>query len=205
MPTQLPAQLPAQMPAPIPNCPPGLEHLTTLSQLLVKQKTNLLEVMTGYEKQNKYVIKNNLGQNVSFIYFFEIINLFLYSQLRYLFLKQIFWAAEYSEVSARCCCGADRDFDMSIEDVYNREVMYFSCPHRCSLCRCSSTCRRSIYVSSPPGQFIGCVDEEYSFCIPTYTVKDQYNETVLRIEGHECASMCFGGIDFSVRNIFYLV
>lgn len=52
------------IPVGIPNCPPGLEYLTLIDQLLVKQKVNLLEVMTGFEQNNKFTIKNALGQNV---------------------------------------------------------------------------------------------------------------------------------------------
>lgn len=53
------------MPAPlVPDCPPGLEYLTQIDQLLVKQKVELLEAFTGYETNNQYTIKNSLGQNV---------------------------------------------------------------------------------------------------------------------------------------------
>ena len=53
------------VPTGIPNCPPGLEYLTQIDQLLVKQKVRLLEVFTGYEQNNKFAIKNAMGQNVS--------------------------------------------------------------------------------------------------------------------------------------------
>lgn len=46
------------------NCPPGLEYLTTIDQLLVKQKVELLEAFTGFETNNKFTIKNSLGQKV---------------------------------------------------------------------------------------------------------------------------------------------
>lgn len=49
----------------IPECPRGLEYLTTLNQLLLQQKTHLAEALLGFEQNNKYVIKNCLGQNVS--------------------------------------------------------------------------------------------------------------------------------------------
>lgn len=45
-------------------CPPGLEYLTTIDQLLVKQKVELLEAFTGFETNNKFTIKNSLGQKV---------------------------------------------------------------------------------------------------------------------------------------------
>lgn len=51
-------------PAGVPNCPPGLEYLSTIDQLLVKQKVELLEVFTGFETNNKFTVKNSLGQNV---------------------------------------------------------------------------------------------------------------------------------------------
>lgn len=53
------------IPLGIPNCPPGLEYLTSIDQLLVKQKVELLEAFTGFETNNKFTIKNSLGQKVS--------------------------------------------------------------------------------------------------------------------------------------------
>lgn len=52
------------IPMGITNCPPGLEYLTLIDQLLVKQKIRLLEVFTGFEQNNKFEVKNALGQNV---------------------------------------------------------------------------------------------------------------------------------------------
>jgi len=48
------------IPTGIPNCPRGLEYLTTIDQLLVKQKVELLEAFTGFETNNKFTIKNAL-------------------------------------------------------------------------------------------------------------------------------------------------
>ena len=52
------------MPTEVPNCPPGLEYLTLIDQLLVHQKVELLEAFTGFQTNNKYAIRNTLGQNV---------------------------------------------------------------------------------------------------------------------------------------------
>lgn len=49
----------------VPNCPPGLEYLATLDHLFVMQKVSITEAMLGFERNNKYIIQNNLGQNVS--------------------------------------------------------------------------------------------------------------------------------------------
>ena len=49
------------------NCPPGLEYLTMIDQLIVKQKLEALEAIAGVmganlETANKYKIKNVMGQ-----------------------------------------------------------------------------------------------------------------------------------------------
>ena len=49
------------------NCPPGLEYLTMIDQLIIKQKTEMMEAIAGvmdvgFETANKYKIKNVLGQ-----------------------------------------------------------------------------------------------------------------------------------------------
>ena len=38
------------------NCPPGLEYLLHVDQLLVKQQVELLEAFTGFETNNKYKV-----------------------------------------------------------------------------------------------------------------------------------------------------
>lgn len=53
------------IPLGMPNCPPGLEYLTSLDQLLIKQKVNITEIFTGLEMNYAFEVKNSLGQNVS--------------------------------------------------------------------------------------------------------------------------------------------
>ncbi len=43
-----------------PNCPPGLEYLSLLDQLLIKQKVELLEAFTGFETNNKVFDMRNV-------------------------------------------------------------------------------------------------------------------------------------------------
>ncbi|KAI4806523.1 hypothetical protein KUCAC02_017343, partial [Chaenocephalus aceratus] len=47
----------------IPGCPPGLEYLTQVDQLLIKQKVELAEALIGFESNNKYEIRNSMGQD----------------------------------------------------------------------------------------------------------------------------------------------
>lgn len=41
----------------IPNCPPGLEYMTQIDQLLVHQQMEMLEAFTGFETANKYEVR----------------------------------------------------------------------------------------------------------------------------------------------------
>ena len=44
------------------NCPPGLEYLIMLDQLMIKQRVEVLEALCGCETNNKYKVLNVLGQ-----------------------------------------------------------------------------------------------------------------------------------------------
>ena len=46
--------------------PSGLEYLSMVDHLLIKQQVEMLEVFTGWESANKYRVFNTLGQDVFF-------------------------------------------------------------------------------------------------------------------------------------------
>ena len=54
------------MPRPetLPGVPQGLEYLTIIDELKVKQQVSILEAFTGWEKNNKYVVTNGASQQV---------------------------------------------------------------------------------------------------------------------------------------------
>ena len=54
------AAAPGQGMAPPANCPPGLEYLLHVDQLLIKQQVELLEAFTGFETANKYKVRSLL-------------------------------------------------------------------------------------------------------------------------------------------------
>ncbi|XP_077204866.1 phospholipid scramblase 1-like isoform X2 [Paroedura picta] len=101
------------MPAPLPvmNCPPGLEYLTQIDQILIHQQIELLEVITGFETANKYEIKNVMGQRVYF-------------------------ATEENDCCTRNCCGPLRPFTMEIVDNMGHTVILLTRPLRCATCWC---------------------------------------------------------------------
>lgn len=161
------------MPQRIPNCPPGLEYLTSIDQLLVKQKVELLEAFTGFETNNKFTIKNSLGQKV-------------------------YWAAEENDCCTRNCCGPHRPFDMKIMDIHKTQVLHLYRPLRCDSC-CFPCCLQQMEVSSPPGNIIGTVEQNWSILKPSFDLKDQTGQTVLKIEGPFCTFSICGDVEFQVR------
>ena len=91
------------------NCPPGLEYLTQVDQLIVKQKVEMLEALVGFETKNKYQIKNSMGQD-------------------------IYKAKEHTDCCTRMICGPQRPFDMAITDNHDNEVIHLDRPLNCDSC-----------------------------------------------------------------------
>ena len=131
-----PQQQQVEAPRAPAGCSPGLEYLTQVDQLLVNQQVEMLEVLTGFETQNKYKICTALGQ-------------------------QVYFAAEGSNCCVRQFCPANcRPFAMQILDNNQREVIHLERPFRCcAWCCCCFCCLQTIKVQSPPGTIIGYVDQ----------------------------------------------
>lgn len=159
----------------IPNCPPGLEYLTTIDSLFVKQKVELLEAFIGFETNNKYTIKNNMGQKV-------------------------FWAVEDNDCCTRNCCGPARPFELQITDAHHQEVIHLSRPLRCDSC-CCPCCLQVLEVSSPPGNVIGTVEQDWSIFSPSFSIKNEAGETVLKIEGPCCTFSICGAVEFKLMTL----
>ncbi|XP_077988324.1 phospholipid scramblase 2-like [Glandiceps talaboti] len=161
-----------QAPQPPPNCPPGLEYMTQIDQLLVHQQVELLEAFTGFETNNKYSIKNSMGQRVYF-------------------------AAEDTDCCTRQCCGSARPFDMKILDNSQREVIHLHRPLRCSSCW-YPCCLQELEVQSPPGTTVGYVKQAWSVILPKFYIQNANRDTQLVIEGPFCTWNLCGDVEFQV-------
>eukprot|EP00057_Strongylocentrotus_purpuratus_P011525 XP_011665999.1 PREDICTED: phospholipid scramblase 1-like [Strongylocentrotus purpuratus] len=82
-------------PSEVVGCPPGLEYLTQLDQVLIHQIVDISEGRKTIEIANKYAIKNSMGQ-------------------------QIFFAFEESSLCHRFWCQACRGFDIHVVDNEQR-------------------------------------------------------------------------------------
>jgi len=159
------------------DCPPGLEYLALIDQLIIKQKVEALEAIAGvmgygFETSNKYKIKNSLGQNV-------------------------YKAKEDSECCTRLVCGPNRAFDMQIFDNAEREVIHLTRGFACNSCL-FPCCRQSIEIQAPPGNTIGFVNQCWTCIKPKFEITDGDGNVALKILGPWCTYSCAGDVEFKV-------
>ncbi|XP_052246989.1 phospholipid scramblase 2-like [Dreissena polymorpha] len=163
-------------PAKIPGCPQGLEYLTQIDQILVKQKVDLFEMVVGWEQENKYKLLNSVGQ-------------------------QVYSAKEESGVCERQCCQSNRGFTMHITDNADVEVIKLERKFRCwknsCWCACCECCAHLIKVEAPVGTTVGYVQQKCSPCPPRFSLLDDDKDEVLSIEGPCCIIPC-ANVEFKV-------
>ncbi|XP_035751122.1 phospholipid scramblase 1 isoform X4 [Egretta garzetta] len=132
-------------------------------------------VLTGFETNNKYEIKNTLGQRVYF-------------------------AAEDTDCCTRNCCGPSRPFTLRIIDNLGHEVITLQRPLRCSSC-CFPCCLQELEVQAPPGTPVGYVVQNWHACLPKFTIQDERRMDILRIIGPCVVCSCCEDINFEVKSV----
>ncbi|XP_060571302.1 phospholipid scramblase 2-like [Ruditapes philippinarum] len=152
-----------------PNCPPGLAYLAGIDQILIKQRIELIELISNFEGLNSYRLLNSVGQ-------------------------QIYFAAEESEDCMRQCCRQNRSFTMHITDNLDHEVIRLQREFRCwqesNWCAFSDSCAHKIAVEAPVGTVIGYVQQRQSFKTPKYKIMDADEKDIFFIEGPCCVCEC---------------
>jgi len=164
----------------IPDCPEGLEYLTKLDHVFIKQKTSMLEVFTGFECANKYKILNNQGQ-------------------------QCYYAFEESNWCCRQCCGSQRKFKMVITDNNKDVVLTIKRPFKwlagpsSSWCACIKACADEVKIEDKHGKTLGYVRQHCSFWKPHYSILDDDKDEKFEIIGPCCPCHgCGDSIDFPI-------
>lgn len=173
-------QLCMPRPEATPGVPPGLEYLAQIDQVLVHQQVEVVEVLTGFQMENKYQIKNSLGQ-------------------------QVYFAAEESSVSQRLFCGPARGFVIHIVDNNGQEVTRvtreFKCCGGCSCCANCGSCALEIQIEAPVGQVVGIARQLQSCVTPRFSIMDSNQQQVFYVEGPTCICQgicCTADVDFRI-------
>uniref|UniRef100_A0A8D0GHU9 Phospholipid scramblase n=1 Tax=Sphenodon punctatus TaxID=8508 RepID=A0A8D0GHU9_SPHPU len=167
-----------EAPLSLPNCPPGLEYLSQVDQILIHQQIEVMEAITGWEMNNKYQIKNSLGQ-------------------------MVYFAAEEGDFIA-LQRGACRPFTIKIFNSAGQAVMAIQksdkCTCFCCLCCCAS-CMEELEIQAPLGTSIGHITRNYHPCVPKFTVQNEKKMDVLKIAGPCCPYSCGSDVNFEVLSV----
>jgi len=163
-------------------CPPGLEYLTQVDQVLIKQVVELLEAFLGWETNNRYKVLNTLGQ-------------------------QIYFIQEETDCCERQMCGPARGFILHVTDNNNQEVMrivrHFKCCAGCPWCASpGNCCSLELEVEAPVGQVVGYVKQECSSWKPRLGLYDTSDQMVGLLTGPCCVCNlpCCGDVDFPITD-----
>ena len=133
----------------------GLGPLKSSSQLVIKQKVQTCELLTGCEQENRFTI-TGAGEEI------------------------LYWAKEHSGFCDRFWCGNVRSFDMTVSDQTNREVMRLYRPLTCQGCCCSALyphCTQALTVAVN-GETVGTVRERATWLNPVYHIFDSVGNQV---------------------------
>ena len=156
--------------------PVGLEYLTQLDQLLIKQKIELMELVTNLETSNKYEIFNTMGQ-------------------------QVYLATEDSNCCARQFCGPERPFEIGITDGQSNEVIHISRPFKCCNVVCCPCNKHEVTVTVPSTeQVLGTIKQDWS-CLPSYSIFDGNGSKLFNINGPCSLFHCCQDINFEISDL----
>ncbi|XP_076434998.1 phospholipid scramblase 2-like [Babylonia areolata] len=168
---------------PIQGCPPGLEYLAQVDQVLVHQEVEALEAITGIETANRFRILNSAGQ-------------------------QIYFAGEDSSFFERICCTVLRGFVFNVTDNNGQVVMRvrrkFECCKGCSCCMCCTSCNYFASIEDKNGQVLGHISTLPWCCSPIFAIYDE-NQTVIAEIRLGCCPIqnmcCTADLDFPVVDV----
>ncbi|ESP03662.1 hypothetical protein LOTGIDRAFT_137014 [Lottia gigantea] len=153
--------------------PAGLAYLASLGEVRVHQILELLEVVTGFERNNRYRICNEGEQ-------------------------QFMFAKEDTDCMTRQCCGTARPFTMNITDNMEQPLIQLHRPFRCQG-SCLWCCYlQEMEIQSPPGNKVGEVKEVWTCWTPKYNVFDATGTHIFTIVGDCCYCKCCADVVFRV-------
>lgn len=88
-------------------------------------------------------------------------------------------------------------FTAKIVDNYDKEIICVDHEYGCSTCFCFCFLQK-IHAVSLMTTKIGSLEQEWNILYPTFSIKNDNNDVVFRIEGPCCQMECCSDIDFKI-------
>lgn len=141
----------------------GLNSLASLASFELEQSVDLVEVFTGYDTNNQYVIRDQSGM-------------------------QILSVTEDSSTASRILMGARRPFVMNVLDKSQNIIMrvsreYNPCSGCCWCANACCGCGHLVTVEAPVGNVIGTIKQEQAVIRPRFGLYDMTDQQILSIVG----------------------
>ncbi|XP_052774739.1 phospholipid scramblase 1-like [Mya arenaria] len=161
--------------------PASVQYLAGVDQLFIKQKIEMLEVLTGFETRNRYAVLNKE-------------------------MQQVFFVQEESSLCERCFCPMNRGFNLHMTDNNTQEIVRMSRDFKCCMgcCWCGGgCCQMVINVESPVGRLIGRIKTGNSKWKPHIQICDAADNHMFTAWGPCCpcqAVCCPEDIDFPITD-----
>uniref|UniRef100_A0A671QHN7 Phospholipid scramblase n=1 Tax=Sinocyclocheilus anshuiensis TaxID=1608454 RepID=A0A671QHN7_9TELE len=154
--------------------PPGGTYFAQiLNMYYVMNKTCMVyAALAGLESNNKYEIRNSMGQNV-------------------------FYAVEENDCLTRQCCGPLRSFTIRVLDNFGQEIITVSRPLKC-MSWFVPCCLQELEIQAPPGNTVGYVLQQWHPFLPKFTIENEHREPVLKLQGPFCGWSCLPDVDFEI-------
>lgn len=135
----------------------GLDFLIGVSSLLIQQTVELDDLTSKIESENRYIVRVPNGE-------------------------ALYIGNEVSCPTQRCICGNGRAFMMHLHDNTRQEAMVLK--RRLAGASCLWPCRlQEMKVITPPGDYVGRIQQSCTWMIPEYRVRDANDQTLFIIEG----------------------
>lgn len=149
------------------------DYLRNATSFHVKQKVEVLEILTGFETENKYTVKDQNG-------------------------NKIFYVIEESNCCGRLCLNSGRPFTLRVKDARGLDILVLERGIDCSLC-CGLFCPDSLRVTDAAGNLLGSIGEECSLLYPKFKLNDATGLTRMKADGPVCPMACGGSVTFGLR------
>ncbi|CAH0766177.1 unnamed protein product [Diatraea saccharalis] len=135
----------------------GLDFLIGVSRLQIKQTIELYDMTSRIESENRYILKVPGGES-------------------------LYIASEVSNRTVRCLCGSGRSFVMHLHDNTRQEALVLQ--RRLAAASCCFPCRlQEMRVVAPPGDYVGRVQQQWTWMVPFFLVRGATDEILYTIEG----------------------
>ena len=160
--------------------PPSLDIFSNMDSIQVKQEIELLEIITGFETNNRYKIYGAL----------KLQKADAETEAR----MEELTATEDTPVITRCGCGDCRPATIVLTNSFDQKILTMQRNLRMQAC-CFPCCLQKMDVFGPQDELLGSINQMWSLLRPNLRVKGEDGKMLFKIRGPNCPC---GKVSFNI-------